>query len=132
MAALTTELDTPRRSGDIVSVGQGTNVIFAGGLVAINASGVGQAAADTAALTVIGRAETTSDNSAGATVNIDVRRGVFRYANQGNVDDSDVGDLVYVLDDQTVARAADVTNNIPVGRVVEVDSDGVWVDVTDR
>jgi hypothetical protein len=106
-------------------------VIEAGQLVARNAAGNAVAASDTAALQVIGRAEADADNTGGAIgdVSILVKRGTFQYDNDGDdpVSKADVGRVCYIVDAVTVSDDPQTHGRV-AGRVVEVDSDGVWVD----
>jgi hypothetical protein len=39
-----------------------------------------------------------------------------------------IGEIVYALDDQTVGIYSDSSNYIAAGTVLDVTSDGVWVD----
>lgn len=107
-----------------------STTLYAGTLVAFDSSGNIVNAADTAGLRVAGRCEADVDNSAGiaGALNVDVRRGVFRFDNSASaaVDANDKGKLCFVEDNQTVAETS--TNSIPAGRVHDVDTDGVWVD----
>lgn len=127
----TASILTPERSGKVVCLPLAAAVkIFQGTLVALNAAGNAVPAADTAALRVIGRAEEEVDNSDGSAgdLKINVKRGVFRFANSGTaaVDADDKGKMAFVEDDATVAETS--TNKIPAGRVIDVDSEGVWID----
>jgi hypothetical protein len=58
-----------------------------------------------------------------------VRQGTFKVGNGAAADAlaiADVGSLCYAADDQTVAKTAGA--NLPVaGTVIQVDADGVWV-----
>jgi hypothetical protein len=129
--AATTEINAPEHPGNIAQhpVAAATN-LFAGTLVALDTSGNVVPAADTAGLRVVGRAEHNANNTDGAAgdITINVKRGVFRYANSATaaVDADDKGKIVYVEDNQTVAETS--TNKIKAGRVFQVDADGVWVD----
>lgn len=130
--ALTAARDTAARTGVDVSVGMASNtVIYAGSLVAINTSGYAVPASDTAGYKVIGRAQATVDNSGTAgngALSINVRRGVFLWANGDSFTIADVGNLAYVEDDQTVQKAASATHDVVAGIIIDVESDGVWVD----
>jgi len=132
MAALTAARDTPERSGELVAVAVASNtVIFRGAMVAVNSTGYALPAADATGLKVIGRAESTVDNSGTAgdgAKTIVVRRGVFRWTNGDTFTRADVGSLAYVEDDGQVQKAASATYDIIAGLIVDVDSDGVWVD----
>lgn len=127
----TAAIDTPQRQGDIVVAPvAASTIIYAGTLVALNSAGDIVAASATAGLTVVGRAEADADNSAGAAgaITVAIKRGVFRFANSGTaaVDADDKGKLCYVEDNTTVCETA--TLRVVAGRVVDVDSAGVWVD----
>ena len=103
--------------------------IPSGALVAIDANGRAVNAANTAGLRVIGRAEETVDNSAGAAgdLSINVKVGEFKYANSvaNAITVAMVGKRAFVEDNQTVANAG--TNGVVAGRITGVDSDGVWI-----
>jgi len=71
-------------------------------------------------------------NNADDGLKITVKRGVFQFANGASFTVNDIGDLCYVADNQTVTTAGSATADIPVGRIVDVDSAGVWVDTSDR
>lgn len=138
------ERNTPRRTGMIdyieaYDVAASTR-IEAGKLVALDASGnaveYAKSAANTANnLTVVGRCEETVDNSSGAAGDLKVRAriGVFLWNNDVAGDlltKAEIGDAVHGEDDETVRKSA-VTGNAArtakVGRLIAVDSDGVWV-----
>ncbi len=131
--ALTDDRDTAQRAGDFAEILQGSNVIYGGSMVAVNLSGYAVPAADTAGLSVIGRAEAYSDNTGAnylSTKTIQIGRGVFRWANGSSITNGEIGQLAYCLDDQTV-KTSGITNNIIAGVIVEVDTSGVWVDTFD-
>lgn len=130
--AATANIDTPERGGKIINLPvKAATTIYAGTLVAVDADGYARPAADAANLKVIGRADTYADNSGGAAgdVTVNVRRGIFKFANSASaaVDANDRGKACYVEDDQTVAETGG-TNSIIAGIVIDVESDGVWVD----
>ncbi len=132
MAAATADINTPERAGEVVNLPVAASTkIYAGTMVAIDASGNAKPAADTAGLTVIGRAEEFIDNSSGAAgdLTINVKRGVFKYNNSGTnaVDADDKAKVCYIEDDNTVQEAIG-TNAIVAGLVLEVADGGVWVD----
>lgn len=107
-------------------------VIFLGTMVALNAAGNAVPASDTAALRVVGLAEATVDNTAGAAgdLTIDVKRGTFKLENSAAqpLVAASKEKLCFVEDDQIVALTS--TNLIVAGRVVEIDPDlGVWVEI---
>lgn len=130
-AAATAARNTDTRPGDLLSLPlAAATKIFLGTLVARDSAGRAVPASDTAGLRVVGRAEETVDNSAGAAaaLSIEIRLGCFKFTNSGTaaVDADDVGKMAVVEDDQTVAETS--TNLVTAGRITAVDSDGVWVD----
>jgi hypothetical protein len=128
MAATTVDRNTPTLwiERQIVLKLETTADIPAGAMVAVNAAGNAVNAADTAGLKVMGRAEHRATYAAGDR-EITVARGVFVYANNGNVVQATVGSSVTVVDNQTVGLAADTTNDIIAGYCEEIRSDGVVV-----
>lgn len=106
--------------------------VYGGGLVkTTDATGFASAASDTAATRVVGVAKEQVDNSAGAAgdKSVVVGKGVYGFAHTGLVQ-ADVGKDVYVSDDQTVTNAATAANDIPAGKLLEIDAAGVaWVQV---
>lgn len=131
MTALTDNRDTPER---VTQRGHATDwtvlnaeIMYAGGMAARDYADEVQMASDTAGLVVVGRVQKKVDNTLdGETCKVE--NGVFRYGNSSTspVPLSAIGQVCYVEDDQTVA--GDATNYVPAGIVVDVDSDGVWVD----
>jgi hypothetical protein len=132
MAVATAEINTAERLGVVTAYPlAAATKIYAGTLVALDASGDALPAADTAGLRVVGLAQQTIDNSAGlaGALKIAVKKGVFQLNNSAGdaVDANDKGKLCYVEDDNTVSETGGV-NKVKAGRVLEVGSDGVWVD----
>lgn len=134
-AALTAERDTPERDGSTLSLTQGSNTIWAGSIVAVNSSGLAVPGAATVGLTGVGRAERTSVNTGAdylSTRTIRVKRGIFRWASATNaITAASINAAAFIVDDQTVGRAAESTN-AALGRIVDVDTSGVWVDTRSR
>lgn len=129
--ALSAERNTPQMADvqrSSLSWPQGTNTIFKGSLVAINAAGFAEPMTGAAAKTAVGRAKKTSINagSPGA-VSVEVEEGIFKWANAGGdlVVAADRGLVVYGSDDQTVCHTA--TSKSVAGKCLQIDSDGVWV-----
>jgi len=126
--ALSANRDTPYREyGDVTLTVKNDEVIYAGAMVAVDGNGEAVNASDTASIMVIGRAEEEVDNSDDGET-IDVKRGMFRWANGDTVSDANIGDICYVVDNQTVSVTNSGSNSIIAGIVSDVDSDGVWVD----
>lgn len=124
-AAMAAERDTPERSGDKVTLTAGDD-IYAGDMVCVWTNSQAYAASDTTNYAVVGRAERTV--SAGEKV--DVKRGVFRWENKGAFAVKDIGVTCYVWTNgcHSVTTAAVASKDIKAGRIVDVDSSGVWVD----
>lgn len=111
--------------------------VYGGGLVGINGSGYLEpaAAGSNRNLKIVGVAFEVKDNSAGVAgaLSVKVLRGTFKLANGTTTDaltQADEGRLCYALDDQTVVRTPALGARPVAGRVVKVESDGVWVDTT--
>jgi len=133
MSALTKDRNTVRKDGDYAAypVKAGAKV-YAGGIVCIDADGYALPGSDTAGLKFVGISRGYADNSGGADGALDVevwRRGCFGLAASG-IARANVGDGVYVVDDQTVGLAAATANDVPCGRISEfVSSTSVFVDI---
>jgi hypothetical protein len=132
-AALTADKSITSRSGEfaVLSVESGT-VIYAGALIAVDTNDYAVSASDTATLKVIGVANAGVDQRAGvydSSKTLLARRGVFLFKNGGSLTDANIGDWAYVEDDQTVSTAAEMSNDVLAGVIVDVDTTGVWVDV---
>lgn len=134
MAALTAPRNTLTRSGFLREPPvEGATKILQGSMVAINASGLAVPASTSTTLKVIGRAEATADNSAGAAaaIRVTVARGIFRFGNSSAGDAialSDVTANCYAVDDQTVAKTNGTGTRSVAGRIFDVDALGVWVE----
>lgn len=113
-----------------LNVASGT-VIYAGALVAINTNtGYAVNAADASGLRVVGVAQNHVDQRIyDSTRKLLVKRGVFAFANPSTITTTSIGDWAYVYDDQSVTTAAVASNDILAGRIVDVTSMGVWVDI---
>ena len=132
MVALTQDRDTPRRAGEDFQHPVATGVrIYAGAIVMLNATGYATPGAVATGLVPAGVAQEQVDNVNGADgdVNVAVRRGVFRFVNDGTVSRTDIGGTAYVVDDQTVANNDGTGTRSALGTIVDVDADGVWVQI---
>lgn len=134
MTALTASRKIPSRTHRQIAIGvAATTTIYSGALVATNAAGyLVPASADTD-LDVVGVAREYADNSSGAngdkSVKVDLD-GVFAFKNSAGGDEIDTthrGQIVYAVDDQTVALTSSDGTRPPAGEVVDVDDDGVWL-----
>lgn len=132
-AALASDRNTPMRDGEVVSLPvAASKKIYAGALVARDANGYATPGATATTLLGAGRAEVQVDNSSGSDgdISVDVRKGVFRFANSTGGDEvgrADIGNDCYIVDDQTVAKTDGTGTRSVAGKVFDVDSDGVWV-----
>lgn len=134
MAALTADRNTVRRDG--VEFGDpvaASTVIYAGSMVALNASGDAVPASAAATQRTRGVAEEHVDNAAGAAgaKKVIVRRGLFRFANSASTDliaRADIGNPCYVVDDQTVAKTSNSNARPVAGTIRDVEAAGVWVE----
>ena len=126
--------NTERKAGLLLSLlVAASTLIEAGKMVGVNAAGYAVEGADAASIRILGVADEAVDNSSGADGDLKVRiysGPVFKLNNSATnaVDVADHGQLCFVEDDETVADAAG-TKGIIAGRVVEVASDGVWVQI---
>lgn len=133
MAALSSDRNTPRRDGSVLSLPVAASVkLYAGALVARDASGNATPGATATTLRGVGRAEAQVDNTSGSAgaLNVDVRKGVFRFGNSSAGDAitrADIGADCYIVDDQTVAKTNGSSTRSIAGTVFDVDTDGVWV-----
>jgi hypothetical protein len=73
-------------------------------------------------------------NAGGTVLAVVERRGTRWFPYTGTVDGSELGLLAYVIDDEEVGLAADATNDIIVGRIVDYDitNNLLEVDLQDR
>lgn len=127
MTALTADRKTDIRDGEVLTLQvAAAAVIYAGALVAVNATGF-LAPAVAGAGIVMGKADGYVDNTSGADgdVSLEVRTGLLKYINDGTITVADIGADAYVVDDQTVAAAGTVV----AGAIKSVDSDGVFIQV---
>ena len=134
MVALTASRNTPAKAAIHLSVPVAAGVkIFAGSLVVANASGFAAPGATAANLSALGRASESVDNTVGANgdklVIVD-RKAAFKFVNlpADAVTQADFCKVCYIVDDQTVAKTSNAGARSVAGKVVGIDSDGVWVE----
>ncbi|WP_316154726.1 hypothetical protein [Cupriavidus sp. BIC8F] len=134
MTALTTDRDTKSRAGtDFEFPVAAATKIFAGAIVAIDATGNASKGATATTLKTVGVAQAIADNSAGLAgdIRVRVRRGIWKVANSAAADQislADVGSDCYLVDDQTVAKTNGTNTRSVAGKVRDVDATGVWVE----
>lgn len=133
MAAATADRNTVRRNGLLHNLAiLAATALYAGTLICRDSDGYAKDGADTAGLVFAGVASAAQDNSDGedGDKTIDVYAdGEFKFTSSGLVDD-DVGQPVYIIDNQTVGLAgnASVDNYVYVGIISEVvSSTECWV-----
>lgn len=132
--ALAADRDTPMRTGDRFELGAATaKKFYAGALVMRSATGYATPGATATGCIGLGRVAEYVDNTSGAdgAVKVKIDRGIFRYGNSAAADEianADIGTLCFIVDDATVAKTDGGGTRSTAGRVVEVDSSGVWVE----
>lgn len=133
MTALAGDRNTPERSGDHREIGAAAGaVLYAGAMAAVNAAGFAVPVTSAVGLKGAGRVENRIDNTGGAAgaQRVKIRAGIFRYANSAAADalsQADIGSDVYGVDDQTVAKTSASNTRSVVGKLFDVDDQGVWV-----
>jgi hypothetical protein len=109
------------------------DIIYGGGLTCVNAAGYALPGADTAGLIFMGVATARADNSSGALGAIKVplrRRGLVKMTLATAITIANVGDNVFLVDDESVDLTAQVTNHIFCGIIAEyIDTTHAMVDI---
>jgi hypothetical protein len=118
----------------LASIGAAANAVwYKGSLIARNASGYGVVASDAANIAVVGIAREGGNNTGGSNgaKEIPIEYGaVYQLEIQStSITIADIGLTAVVQDDQTVTDAATASNDIPVGRIVDVRGGKAWVEV---
>ena len=135
MTALAADRDTPRLTGGFDFVHaygmKKGDTIHAGSLVQLDAAGWLTPASKAASQVTVGRAEetvTSPASDANGDRKVRVRAGIFRWANlaANKVGIADIGNRVFVEDDQTIRKASNA-NGTAAGLLVAVDDLGAWV-----
>ncbi len=128
MTATTFDRNTPRRDGvETPFRVAGGELIPAGTMVCVNADGFAVSGKLATDLVYIGRANERVDNKAGhdGDVVVLVERGrMFAWDNDGTVDQGCIGQLVYIVDNQTVSKTS--TGASHAGVCLMIDDLGVW------
>lgn len=132
--ALNADRNTPMKDGELISVPMAAaKKVFAGGIVCANATGFATPGATATTLTYLGRAEETVDNTEadGAKSVLVRRKHAFKWKNAAGdlVTQAELGKTCYITDDQTVSKTnAGGNTQSAAGKVLGVESDGVWVE----
>ena len=126
---LTSDRNTIRRSGERYSYPMAAaTTLYKGGMVALDVAG--NAIAPTLAINqiIVGIClEDVVNAGAAAAANVEVGTGVFRLDNFGAITKASIGDIVYCHDDVSVQASG--TGASPAGKMVDIDSTGVWVEL---
>jgi len=120
---ITERVDVRRQPGEVLPYKMAAVKIFEGALVSVNAAGYLTNATDTASDIFAGVADETVDNSAGNAGDKEMKvriGGVVNVDSEFSAAQTNVTDLVYAYDNHTVSNAATMTNDVLVGRIVEV------------
>lgn len=108
-------------------------VIYGGSHVCVNANGYAVPGADTAGLIYVGEALERVDNTLGSAGDKKVvvrRRGLVRMTFQTAISIANIGDNVFLYDDDKVDLAGNVTNDIFCGIIAGyIDTTHAWVDI---
>jgi hypothetical protein len=133
MSNVTAIREDSHQDGKMLLLPMAAQKLYKGSLVAFNASGYVDHAADTASFNRCGIAYETVDNSGGAAGALSIRvlrDGVYALDFTGTASQATVGQQVTMSDDHTVAVAATTTNDIVCGRCVEfISATKVLVDI---
>ncbi|WP_028008678.1 hypothetical protein [Solimonas flava] len=135
MTALAAERATPRREGKFRNdPAAAAKKFYQGALVCLDASGNATPGATATTLIARGVCRYTVDNSAGSAgdLRVESEAGVFLFANSASTDAitrAEIGDDCYIVDDQTVAKTDGTGTRSKAGRILDVDSDGVYVEI---
>lgn len=62
----------------------------------------------------------------------DTEAGCFNFKNSASTDEitrADIGNVAYIVDDETVAKTDGTGTRSPAGKIIDIDVNGVWVDI---
>lgn len=108
-----------------------TATIFAGTMVALltaNGNAVRAGTASSGRAVGVALETVTGDG----TRIVETEAGCFQFGNSTSTDEitrADIGNIAYVVDDQTVAKTDGGGTRQIAGAIVDVDAAGVWVDI---
>lgn len=136
MTALAADRSTPRADGAVQTYPVGASQLLYQGAIVCLSTATNYAVKGSTATTLkaVGRALDRADNSAGSAgaINVDAEAGIFRFANSSAGDLivlGDVGSDCYIVDDQTVAKTSATNTRSRAGKIINVDAQGVWVQI---
>jgi hypothetical protein len=131
MTVLTDNRETDRKDGVLLAVPvKGSTTIYKGALAAVDADGYLVPASDAAALRagLVAYEKVVNSGADGAVKCRCYRKGIFKFA-ATSITLAMVGDMMYVVDDQTFDEATG-TNAIMAGRLVDYVSATLgWIDI---
>lgn len=132
--ALSAARNTPERADSSAMSDErpmAQTTIYQGGLVVLNSAGYLAPGSVATTHIAAGRAEETVVNSGAAgALTCKIRQGVFRFNNSSAGDTitiADIGDDCFIVDDEQVAKTNGTNTRSRAGKIVDVDSSGVWV-----
>lgn len=109
------------------------DTIYGGALVSVNADGYLVDGADESGQIFMGVSLEQKDNSGGSDGDLECqirRRGLFKAILGTAITQANVGDNVFLVDDQTVDLVGNVTQNIFCGIIAEyIDTTHAWIDI---
>ncbi len=127
MSAATTARNTPERPGypldQELPIKSGATLIV-GCMANVDANGDLTDAADTPSERCAGNVQSINTTTGKAII----RRGIHKYANGASITAASLGVNATVGDNQTASLAGSTTNDVVAGKIVGVDTDGVWID----
>lgn len=135
MGALTGDRAVREREGKkFVDPVAADAVIFGGALVVLDAAGFAEPASTAVGLLARGIAQEAVDNTGGSNGDavVEVKKGVFPFLNEGGdpVALADVESVVYIVDDQTIAKTDGSSSRSVAGKLVAFENDIPWVEIS--
>lgn len=109
-------------------------VIYTGALVVLDGDGNAAPGSEATGLTARGICKERSDNSGGAAGDerVETEATVGNFKNSSDADEIDrthIGSDAYIVDDETVAATDGSSARSVAGQIIDVDDNGVWVQV---
>lgn len=129
--ALTKDKGTLQKGGHLVALALAAGAMIHGGAIVVVDSGYADKATTKTGLKFAGIAEEAVDNSGGAngdkTVEVRRERVFFAKNSVGDaIAQADLFNQCYLEDDETVAKTNGGGTRSLAGRIIQVDSNGIW------